>query len=155
MNKLKIRTKSGYGVAEMGITAIQILTQLYLLEFYTQTIGLSASLAGIALSISVVWDAISDPLMGIISDRTHSRWGRRRPYIAIGSILLAISIGFLFTPPKVSEQWLLFLYLLFTYVMVNTAMTVLSVPHLALGGELTSDTKKEQNYLDGDYFLAI
>jgi Na+/melibiose symporter-like transporter len=64
MNKLKIRTKSGYGVAEMGITAIQILTQLYLLEFYTQTIGLSASLAGIALSISVVWDAISDPLNG-------------------------------------------------------------------------------------------
>jgi Na+/melibiose symporter-like transporter len=154
MNKLKIRTKSGYGVAEMGITAIQILTQLYLLEFYTQTIGLSASLAGIALSISVVWDAISDPLMGIISDRTHSKWGRRRPYIAIGSILLAISIGFLFTPPKVSEQWLLFLYLLFTYVMVNTAMTVLSVPHLALGGELTSDTKERTELFGWRLFFS-
>ncbi|MCC5813371.1 MAG: MFS transporter, partial [Leptospira sp.] len=65
----------------------------------------------------------------------------RRPYIFFGSIFLALSIGFLFSPPNIQEQGLLFSYLLFTYLLVNTAMTVLSVPHLALGGELSSHPK--------------
>lgn len=130
--------KSGYGLAELGITATQIITQLYLLEFYTQTVGLNASLAGIALALSVLWDGVSDPLMGVLSDRTESRWGRRRPYIAVGSVFLGLTIGLLFSPPNCDEQWLLFAYLLGTYLTVNTAMTVLSVPHLALGGELSA-----------------
>jgi GPH family glycoside/pentoside/hexuronide:cation symporter len=122
----------------MGITAVQILTQLYLLEYYTQVVGLNASLSGIAMAISVFWDAVSDPLMGVVSDRTKSRWGRRRPYIYLGALFLGLSVGFLFAPPQISEQIALFLYLLSTYILVNTAMTVLSVPHLALGGELSN-----------------
>ncbi|WCL49720.1 MFS transporter [Leptospira sp. GIMC2001] len=139
--QLPRKLRAGYGLAEMGITSTQIITQLYLLEHYTQVMGLQASLAGIALAISVLWDAVSDPLMGVVSDRTRSRFGRRRPYILFGSILLGITIGFLFSPPQLSSQILLFGYLLFTYVMVNTAMTILSVPHLALGGELSTDSK--------------
>lgn len=136
--QLPRRIKAGFGVAELGITSVQILTQLYLLEFYTQTIGLIPSLAGIALAISVLWDAVSDPLMGILSDNTKSRWGRRRPFIILGSLTLAFSIGILFSPPNIQEQGILFLYLLGTFILLNTAMTILSVPHLALGGELSS-----------------
>ncbi len=133
--------KAGFGLAELGITSVQIVTQLYLLEFYTQIVGLKASLAGIALAISVVWDAVSDPVMGVISDNTKSQWGRRRPYIFLGSLSLGISVVFLFAPPQISDQTMLFLYLLFNYIALNTAMTVLSVPHLALGGELSPDPR--------------
>ncbi|NCN10060.1 MAG: MFS transporter [Leptospira sp.] len=139
-SKLPRKIKAGFGFAEMGITATQIITQLYLLEHFTQVLGLNSSLAGLALAISVIWDAVSDPLMGLISDRTKSKWGSRRPYIFVGSIFLGLSIGFLFTAPAIQEQYLLFTYLLVVYIIVNTAMTILSVPHLALGGELSNDS---------------
>ncbi len=134
---LTLPVKLGYGLAETGITAVQLFTQIYLLKFYTDIVGLTPSLAGIALAISVIWDAVSDPLMGNISDRTKSRWGRRRPYILIGGICLSLSILLLFSPPNLSTQFGKFIYLLFSYIIVNTAMTIISVPHIALGGELT------------------
>ncbi len=139
MNKkpLTLPVKLGYGLAETGITAVQLFTQIYLLKFYTDIVGLMPSLAGIALAISVLWDAVSDPLMGNISDRTNSKWGRRRPYILVGGIFLSLSILMLFSPPSLNTQAGKFAYLLFSYLLVNTAMTVISVPHIALGGELT------------------
>ncbi len=129
--------KAGYGFAETGITAVQLFSQIYLLKFYTEIVGLSPTLAGIALAMSVVWDAISDPLMGTVSDRTRTRLGKRRPYLLIGGLLLSLSILLLFSPPTLASQWGKFFYLLGSYVLVNTAMTVLSVPHIALGGEIT------------------
>lgn len=135
--KLKLPVKMGYGLAETGITAVQLFTQIYLLKFYTEIVGLNSSLAGIALSISVIWDAISDPLMGRISDHTRSRFGRRRPYIFIGGILLSLSVLLLFSPPEIASQLGKFVYLLSVYLLVNTAMTIISVPHIALGGELS------------------
>lgn len=139
MNQTKLKTpvKMGYGMAETGITAVQLFTQIYLLKFYTEIVGLNSSLAGIALSISVIWDAISDPLMGRISDHTRSRFGRRRPYIFIGGILLSLSVLLLFSPPEIASQLGKFVYLLSVYLLVNTAMTIISVPHIALGGELS------------------
>ncbi|MCZ8155100.1 MAG: glycoside-pentoside-hexuronide (GPH):cation symporter [Leptospira sp.] len=134
---LSMPVKLGYGLAETGITAVQLFSQIYLLKFYTEIVGLNPSLAGVALAISVIWDAVSDPLMGNISDKTSSRWGRRRPYILIGGILLSASILLLFSPPQLNTQFGKFLYLLITYLTVNTAMTVISVPLIALGGELT------------------
>lgn len=134
---LTLPVKLGYGLAETGITAVQLFTQIYLLKFYTDIVGLAPSLAGIALAISVFWDAVSDPLMGNFSDRTRSKWGRRRPYILVGGILLSLSILILFSPPSLGTQFGKFAYLLFSYLIVNTAMTIISVPHIALGGELT------------------
>lgn len=139
MKSVPVGTKAGYGFAESGITAVQLFTQIYLLKFYTEIVGLQASLAGLALSLSILWDAVSDPLMGSISDRTESKYGKRRPYILLGGFLLALTILALFSPPNLEGQIGKFLYLLVTYVTVNTAMTIISVPHIALGGELTSE----------------
>ncbi|TGL24592.1 MFS transporter [Leptospira yanagawae] len=156
MNQTKLKTpvKMGYGLAETGITAVQLFTQIYLLKYYTEIVGLNSSLAGIALSISVIWDAISDPLMGRISDHTHSRFGRRRPYILMGGILLAISVLLLFSPPNISSQIGKFSYLLSVYLLVNTAMTIISVPHIALGGELSFERNERTSVFGWRLFFS-
>ncbi|XDD47036.1 MFS transporter [Leptospira sp. WS39.C2] len=153
-SKLKLPVKMGYGFAETGITAVQLFTQIYLLKYYTEIIGLNSSLAGIALSISVIWDAISDPLMGRISDQTKTRFGRRRPYIFIGGILLSISVLLLFSPPEISSQLGKFAYLLSVYLLVNTAMTVISVPHIALGGELSFERNERTSVFGWRLFFS-
>lgn len=144
----------GYGFAETGITAVQLFTQIYLLKYYTEIVGLNSSLAGIALSISVIWDAISDPLMGRISDHTITRFGRRRPYIFIGGILLSISVLLLFSPPSISSQLGKFAYLLSVYLLVNTAMTIISVPHIALGGELSFERNERTSVFGWRLFFS-
>ena len=84
--------KAGYGAADFGMAGVEILLQLFLLEFYTRSVGLSPSLTGYALAIAVAWDAVTDPLMGAVSDRTRTRWGMRRPYMVGGSLLFALSV---------------------------------------------------------------
>ncbi|MCW7473725.1 MFS transporter [Leptospira levettii] len=153
-SKLKLPIKMGYGFAETGITAVQLFTQIYLLKYYTEIVGLNSSLAGIALSISVIWDAISDPLMGRISDHTITRFGRRRPYIFIGGILLSISVLLLFSPPSISSQLGKFSYLLSVYLLVNTAMTIISVPHIALGGELSFERNERTSVFGWRLFFS-
>ncbi len=129
----------GYGAAELGITAVEILLQVYLLKFYNVVVGLDEVYTGLALAIAIVWDAVSDPLMGALSDRTRSPRGRRRVYLIPGAIALAVSFALVYNPPAMDSQLYKFLYLLFSYLLVNTAMTVLGVPHMALGGDLTFD----------------
>lgn len=138
-NRLRWPIKLGYGAAELGLVAVETLLQIYLLKFYSTTIGLPAHWAGLALAIAIAWDAISDPIMGGISDRTRSRWGKRRPYLVPGAVALALGFVVLFDPPALTSQLFAFLFLLFSYVFVNTAMTVIAVPHLALGGEISFD----------------
>ena len=136
---LPLHVKAGYGAAELGMSAVEVMLQLYLLVFYTQTVDLEPEYAGIALALAVLWDAITDPAMGAISDQTRSRWGKRRPFILCGGIALSLSFLLLFSPPALPGQFPRFLYLLLGYMLVNTSMTLINVPHSALGGEITFD----------------
>lgn len=138
-NRLRWPTKLGYGAAEFGVVAVETLLQIYLLKFYNTVVGLPAAWTGLALALAVLWDAVSDPIMGGLSDRTRSRWGKRRPYLIPGALALAVGFVFLFNPPTLESNVFKFLFLLVTYVFVNTAMTVVTVPHLALGGEISFD----------------
>ena len=138
-NRLRWNVKLGYGAAEFGVVAVEVLLQIYLLKYYNTVVGLPAAWTGLALALAIVWDAVSDPLMGGISDRTRSRWGKRRPYIVPGALGLAVGFVLLFDPPSLESNVFKFLFLLVTYVFVNTAMTVITVPHLALGGEISFD----------------
>ena len=137
--KLPLITRAGYGVAEAGMSAAEVMLQLYLFLFYTTAIGLDPTLTGYALGLAVLWDAVVDPLIGTLSDRTSSRFGRRRPYLLVGGIALAITTYILFSPPEMATQTAKFLYLLIWYALVNTSMTIINVPHSALAGELTFD----------------
>ncbi len=128
-------------MTEIGINAVEMLLRIYLLIFYTDEVGLSPRLAGLAFALGLVWDAITDPLMGALSDRTRHRFGGRRGYLPIGSIWLAAGLLLVFYPPPLASQALLFGWLLFSYCCLNTGMTVLSVPYMAMAGELTQDPR--------------
>ncbi|TGL58995.1 MFS transporter [Leptospira sarikeiensis] len=145
---LSNRTMAGYASAEAGITAVETMAQIYLLDFYVSVVGLKPSLFGIAMLIAILWDAISDPIMGYISDKTGFSNGRRRPYILAGGFLLGLGAYFLFSPPELASQFSKFLYLVATYFLVNTFMTVIAVPHISLGGEI-SFTGGERNRIFG------
>lgn len=137
--KLPFGVKAGYGVGETGVFIVEMLVRLHLLKFYTDVVGLRAELAGLAAALAIIWDGMTDPLMGMISDRTRSRMGKRRPFILAGGFLMALAVLALLLPPDTNSEWLLFAYLMITYILLNTAMTIIAVPHSALAGELTFD----------------
>ena len=115
------------------------MVQIYLFKFYNVVVGLPALYTGLALALAIVWDAISDPLMGGISDRSRWASGRRRPYLLPGAILLAIFSIWIFNPPPLADNAARFAFLLISFILLNTAMTVVGVPHSALGSELSFD----------------
>lgn len=133
----------GYGSAELGVSAIESFLRLYLLIYLTNSIGLSADLAGYAVSIGILWDAFADPIMGKVSDKTRSRWGPRLPWILIGTPLLALVFVLMFNLKAIGvpeDTWLIFWEVTVLNILLNTAMTMVSVPHLALGNEITENT---------------
>ena len=134
------RIKAGYGTAELGLAGGELLLQLYLLEFYIRGAGLSPLLAGIAIAVAILWDALTDPLMGGIVDRTRTRIGRFVPYFIGGGLVFGLGLVALFNPPSGTGQGVLFAYLVFSYIIVNTGLTVIGVPHIAMGGVLSKNT---------------
>lgn len=154
-NKLPIKVKTGYGVAEIGTSAVEVMMRLYLLIFYTDVAGLQPHLAGYAVALGIVWDAITDPLIGIISDRTRSSYGKRRPYILAGGMLLPIMLLLIFNPPAIESQAGKFLFLLISYISLNSAMTILAIPHISLAGELSSKPHEKTELFGWRFSLGI
>src|SRR5512135_3776059 len=102
--KLSIWTKLIYGYGEWGIASFGTLRQIFYAIFLTDTVGLDARLASIAALIGVIWDAVNDPIVGTISDRLKSRWGRRRPFLLFFSIPFALSFLLLWWAPPIDNQ---------------------------------------------------
>ncbi|MFA6707446.1 MAG: MFS transporter, partial [Sphaerochaetaceae bacterium] len=134
--KLSKRIKIGFGVGDLGGNLFFTTIGFYLLYYLTDIVELSAALAGTVLMIGKIWDAITDPITGYYSDRTRTRWGRRRPYMFVGAILTLFSMGLMFMKPSFQGQWPLFLYLTFLYCFLNTAYTLINIPYGALPPEL-------------------
>ena len=124
---------------------------IFVLVFYNQVLGLSGSVTGFVLFLSVVWDAISDPLVGTWSDKSRSRWGRRHPFMIAGAIPLGIGFLGLFGPPQMVQDntVLLAAWLLFWSLWIRTAVTLFALPHLALTAELTQDYHERSQLLGG------
>jgi GPH family glycoside/pentoside/hexuronide:cation symporter len=137
LKKLKTRDLWGYASGE-GASAVAVNgVGNFGMLFYTQIMGMSPELDGLALSISVFWDAITDPLMGTISDRTATRFGRRHPYMLIGAVLLALLfLALWFIPEVFHGEKKLFVYMVVVNMLMKTAFTVFVVPYTALGFEM-------------------
>lgn len=139
--------KSGYGSGGIGLVAMEVMLQVYLLELYVSA-GLRPALAGIALALAVVWDAVSDPLMGLISDRTKavSARGKRLWYILFGAPFAGVAFVLLFSPQVGSGDAALFWQLLVWYLILNTSVTVVMVPYLALVNDLAKDSRDRAGF---------
>ncbi len=137
--RLSLKTKLGYGICDLGGNLFFTMMGFYLLYFMTDVVGLTAGLAGTALMIGKFWDAVTDPAVGYLSDRTRTRWGRRRPWIFWGAIALLLSMIIQFTNPAIAGQGLLFAWAALTYCLLCTAYTLVNIPYGALLPELTTD----------------
>ena len=100
---LSAANRIGYGVGDFGINLYFISAMTYLLFFYTDVFGLSAAAAGGVFLVARIVDAVTDPLMGLIAERTSTRWGRLRPYLLIGAIPLALITIATFTVPDLDD----------------------------------------------------
>ena len=136
--RIPLGVKIAYGGAEGSVTTVWTAFAVYFLFFLTEVVGISASVGGMVLGVAVLWDAVTDPAMGIISDRTHSRYGRRRPYIIASAVPFCVTFWLLFSTPPL-HGFLRVAYFVLMAVLMHTAMTVLSVPHAALVPEMTTD----------------
>lgn len=134
--RLGLLKRIGYGFAELGNSGAEVMLRISLLIFYTNEVGLRSDYASYALAIGIFWDAITDPLMGRLSDRAKIGGQRRRPFFIPGALGLAFFLVLIFNVPVFESQFSKFLYLLLTYLGTNTFMTVLSVPHTALAGDI-------------------
>ena len=114
----------------------------------------ASELAGLAAALAIFWDAFADLAIGMVSDRTRSRFGRRRPYVLGGGIALALSIVVLFRPPLLGSQAAMAASLLASFIFMNTAVSLLSVPHTALASELTTDANERTTLFGYRLFLG-
>jgi GPH family glycoside/pentoside/hexuronide:cation symporter len=131
-------TKLWYGLGQMAEGLKNEAFSLFLLFYYTQVVGLSGMLSGQAILIALLFDAVTDPLAGVLSDRLHSRWGRRHPFLYASPLPLAAFFYLSFVPPAGLSQMELFAWLATFAVLTRTSMTLFHVPHLALGAELST-----------------
>ena len=134
--------KLGYGLGDVGSNIFIVASGLYLLYFMTGVLGIEPAVAGLALLIPKVWDVVSDPLMGIISDRTSTRWGRRRPYMLAAAVPFGLSFLVLFWAPPFEGQIARALHVGLMFALACTAFTVFNVPYASMVPEMTSDYKE-------------
>jgi len=149
--KLSVKVKLGYGVCDLGGNLFFTVIAFLLLNYLTDTVGITAGLAGIIVMIGKIWDAVTDPVVGYWSDRSMTRWGRRRPYILFGSFPLFVAMIFMFVNPQLENQTLLFIWGVIVYCFLCFAYTLVNIPYNSLTPELTQDYH-ERTSLNGYRF---
>ena len=148
-------THLGWGIGSLGtITMINAVAALYLF-FLVSIIGLDPALAGLLIFISKIIDVISDPAMGWISDRTRSRWGRRRPYLLGASILCGLSMGLLFSLPDFDNSSTTAAYILLLLTFYTLALTAFNVPYMAMPAEMTDDYHERSHIMAYRAFFLV
>ncbi|MEM9013493.1 MAG: glycoside-pentoside-hexuronide (GPH):cation symporter [Pseudomonadota bacterium] len=134
-----LRTIIGYGVGNFGFMLAWIPANFFLLNLYTDIYGLTGAQAGSIFLIALIWDGITDPLMGGVVDRVKTRWGRYRPFILFGSPLLGLCLILAFTPPPDGSPTQLFTLALVTQLLFRTAFTIVYIPYLGMIARISVD----------------
>lgn len=134
-------TRIGFGVGDFGFLVVWQGTTLFLMYFYTDVMGIDPVLAGTIYLAAMVWDAVTDPVVAAMAERTRTRWGRYRPWIALGAVPFGVSFALAFSTPGSLpvEPWI---WALGTHLLLRTAYTIVSTPFNAMQARLTSDANE-------------
>ena len=128
-----------YGSGDFGISSVGTMRSLFLAIYLTDVVGLEPRLASFGGLFGIIWDAVNDPLVGLLTDRIKSKWGRRRPFLFWFAIPFGLSFIILWSAPKWDSQIALLIYVTLSFMLADTLQTLISVPYLALTPELTPD----------------
>ncbi|MDX9748718.1 MAG: MFS transporter [Paludibacter sp.] len=150
--KLSVKEKIGYSLGDTASHFVWDMVGFWLLFFYTDVYGISAAAAGTIMLVARFWDMATDPVVGIISDRTKSRWGKFRPYILFTAVPYAALAILTFTTPNLGETGKV-IYAAATYILLMTAYTFINLPYSALGAVMTNDSY-ERAGLNSYRFIA-
>jgi GPH family glycoside/pentoside/hexuronide:cation symporter len=150
---LRTKEKIGYGLGDAASHIIFDNVMLYMMFFYTDIFGLPAAFVGTMFLVARVFDAITDPCIGLIADRTSSRWGNFRPWILIGSIPFGVVCVLTYTAPDISMQGKM-IYAAVTYTLMTLMYSIVNIPYCALGGVITSDPQQRISLQSWRFVLA-
>ncbi|NJN52262.1 MAG: hypothetical protein HC809_11355 [Gammaproteobacteria bacterium] len=150
---LPFATKFLYGMGQAAEGLKNGAFGIFLMFYYNQVLGLSGTLAGTAVGVALVFDAVTDPMAGSMSDNWRSKFGRRHPFMYVAAVPMSLAFYLLFAPP-VSGEWPLFIWLLTFAILTRGAMTLFHVPHTALGAELSDDFQERTTIVSFRQFLS-
>ncbi len=153
---LPVSTYVGYGAGQIGGQILRDTPALILPIFMTTVLGLEAALAALVIIIAKFWVVLADPIAGVVSDRTETKWGRRRPFILAGGLISALCFVVLFFAPDTQRQLVLFLYMTVVYLILNTGFSMFSVPYLTMASEISDKPDERTTILSfRNAFLAV
>jgi GPH family glycoside/pentoside/hexuronide:cation symporter len=137
--KISVKEKIGYGLGDTASHFVWDMVGFWILIFYTDTFGISAAAAGTIMLIARFWDMFSDPLMGIIADRTNTRWGKFRPYLLWMALPYSVLAVLTFSTPDIGDTGKV-IYAGVTYLLLMTVFTAINLPYSSLGAVMTSNS---------------
>ncbi|GGX42951.1 putative symporter YjmB [Tateyamaria omphalii] len=146
-SRLSLRQATSYGVGSIATGIFSTAPGLFLVFYLTEYVGISPFLAGIAFFLPRLWDVITDPLVGILSDRTRSRFGRRRPYMAIGALTAPLCFAAVFYGGQSGDTMSSFWAVMIAYALLATFFTVFAIPYIAMPAEFTDDPRERTRVL--------
>lgn len=149
----RLAERVGYGLGDMSSSMFWKVFSYYLPFFYSNVFGLSLVDAGVLVLVTRIWDAVSDPMMGIVADRTQTRWGKYRPYLLMVAPLFSVCGILLFTTPDWTYGAKL-TYAYVTYILMMTVYTAINVPYGAMLGVMTDDPQEKTVYSSFRMFFA-
>ena len=155
MKKLSRLTKIIYGFGDIGFSMTSTIVAAYFPIFMTDVVGITPAVAAIALFIGKSWDYINDPLVGYLSDRTRTRWGRRRPFLLFGALPYGLIFALLWWIPPFESQTALVVFYTMMFILYDAAVTVVGMPYFSLTPELTEDYDERTELTGYRMFFSI
>lgn len=153
-NRIGRVSLAGYGMGDFGINLFWQGLAVYLLFYYTEVLKIDAATAGLIFSVCILWDAVTDPMMGYIATRTRTRWGKFRPYVLFGAPFMGLSFVMMFAAP-IFFPGALFAACVISHLIFRTLFTVVSTPYSSLSSVMTRDSEKRSLLSGARMFGAV
>ena len=145
-SKLPVSAYFGYGAGQIGGQILRDTPALILPIYMSTVLGLNPAMGALVILIAKIWVVLADPISGVISDKTNTRWGRRRPFILAGGLIASLSFLMLFFVPDLGDR-ALFIYMTAIYLLLNTGYSMFSVPYLTMASEMSDDPDERTTIL--------